>query len=59
MSQVCEICKRGTTVGRNVSHSNVKTKRTLKINLQSKKIAGKKIRICTSCLRTYKKKGLK
>ena len=55
MAQVCEVCGRGTTVGNNVSHSQVKTKRTMKINLKSKKMDGKKIIICTSCLRTYKK----
>ncbi len=55
MAQVCEVCGRGTTVGNNVSHSQVKTKRTMKINLKSKKMDGKKIKICTSCLRTYKK----
>ena len=55
MAQVCEVCKRGTTVGNNVSHSQVKTKRTMQVNLQSKKIDGKKMKICTSCLKTYKK----
>ena len=59
MSQVCEICGRGTTVGYRVSHSLVKAKRTMKINLQSKKIGGQKMKICTSCLKTYKKKGIK
>ncbi|MDO8668877.1 MAG: 50S ribosomal protein L28 [Candidatus Buchananbacteria bacterium] len=55
MAQVCEVCGRGTTVGNNVSHSQVKTKRTMKINLKSKKMDGKKTKICTSCLKTYKK----
>lgn len=55
MAQVCEVCGRGTTTGNNVSHSQVKTKRTMKINLQSKKMDGKKMRICTSCLKTAKK----
>lgn len=57
MAQVCEVCGRGTTVGNNVSHSQVKTKRTMKINLQSKKMDGKKMKICTSCLKTSKKKA--
>lgn len=56
MAQVCEVCGRGTVVANNVSHSNVKTKRTQKINLQSKKIDGKKLKICTSCLKTLNKK---
>ena len=59
MAQECQICGRGTTTGNNVSHSKVKTKKTLKINLQSKKIDNKKTKICTSCLKTYKKQTIK
>lgn len=56
MSRACEICGRGTKTANNVSHSNVKTKRKQKINLQNKKINGTKIKICTSCLKTKTKK---
>lgn len=55
MSKSCALCGRGTGTANNVSHSNVKTKRTQKINLQSKKIAGAKIKICTSCIKTRAK----
>lgn len=55
MSRSCQVCGRGTNTANNVSHSNVKTKRTQKINLQSKKIIGTKIKICTSCLKTKAK----
>jgi len=57
MARVCEMCGRGTMTGFNVSHSKVKTKRTLKINLQSKKIDGKKTKICTSCIKSNSKKS--
>ncbi|MCR4279882.1 MAG: 50S ribosomal protein L28 [Candidatus Komeilibacteria bacterium] len=56
MSKVCQICDRGTSSGQTKSHSQIKTKRQVKINLQSKSIGGQSIRICTSCLRTLKKK---
>ena len=59
MSKLCEVCGRGTTVGYNVSHSKVRTKKTQKVNLQHKKIAGKKMRICTSCIKTHNKKAEK
>jgi len=59
MAQVCEICGRGTTTGYNVSHSKVRTKKTLKVNIQSKKIDNKKTKVCTSCIKTIKKNTTK
>jgi len=56
MPRVCQLCGRGTKTTNNVSHSNLKTKRKQKINLQTKKINGAKIKICTSCLKTKTKK---
>ena len=55
MSKVCEICQRGTTSGQTKSHSQIKTKRQVKINLQTKVIDGKRTKICTSCIRTMNK----
>ncbi len=55
MSKTCEICGRGTATSFHVSHSKVKAKRTQKINLQSKKIEGKKQKVCTSCIKTSNK----
>ena len=55
MSRTCEICKRGTTTGNSRSHANNATKRTFKINIQSKKINGKKTKICTKCIKTMSK----
>ncbi len=34
MSRVCSICGKGQTSGNNVSHSNRKTKRSFKANVQ-------------------------
>jgi ribosomal protein L28 len=52
MSRTCEICGRGTTTSASRSHSNIKTKIKKHINLQTKKLDGKKTKICTKCLKT-------
>lgn len=56
MAKVCEICGRGTTASFQKSHSNIKTKTTNKINLQTKKIDGKRVKICTKCIKNLAKK---
>ncbi|MDO8425578.1 MAG: 50S ribosomal protein L28 [bacterium] len=55
MARRCDLCHRGAKSGNNVSHSNMKTKRTFGINLIQKKLDGLRKRICTRCLRTHKK----
>jgi large subunit ribosomal protein L28 len=55
MSRVCNTCGRGTTAGNSRSHSNIASKRKFAINLQSKKVDGKKTKICTKCLKTENK----
>lgn len=55
MAQLCALCGRGKQVGNLVSHSNRKTKRWFRVNLQTKKIDGKKKKICPSCLKTLSK----
>lgn len=61
MSRTCEITGKGTAVGHKVSHSQVKTKRTFKINLQKRKLinpaTGEKmsVRLSNAALRTLKK----
>lgn len=55
MSRVCDICKRGTTTGNSRSHSNISTRRKFAINLQSKSIDGKRMKVCTKCLKTMVK----
>ena len=34
MSRVCNVCGKGQASGNNVSHSNRKTRRTFKVNVQ-------------------------
>ena len=34
MSRVCNVCGKGQLSGNNVSHSNRKTRRTFKVNVQ-------------------------
>lgn len=61
MSRTCEITGKGTAVGHKVSHSQVKTKRTFKINLHKKNLinpaTGEKmsVRLSNAALRTLKK----
>lgn len=55
MPKICSICKRGTTSGYLKSHSQRKTKRAIGINLQSKKINGKSVKICTRCIKKMAK----
>lgn len=61
MSRTCEITGKGTATGNNVSHSQRKTRRTFKVNLQRRTLVnpatGEKmaIRLSTSALRTLKK----
>jgi len=53
---LCEICQRGPLKANWKSHSNIKTIRRQKLNLQLKRIDGKKMVVCTSCLKTLAKK---
>ncbi len=58
MANRCDICNKGTTTGNNVSHSVRKTRREWKANIQKvRAVQGnsvKKIKVCTSCLRSGK-----
>jgi len=58
MSMNCELCGRGPQFGHTVSHANNKTNRRWNVNLQSVhavvKGAGKRLRVCTSCIRSGK-----
>ena len=55
MSKQCDLCGRSSTKGASRSHSNIKTIKRQNINLQSKKIDGKKLAVCTKCLKTMDK----
>ena len=58
MSSKCEICGKGPMSGNRVSHSNRRTRRVSKPNLQKVKAVvngtHKRVRICTRCLRSGK-----
>lgn len=58
MSWKCDICGKGPSVGNRVSHSNRRTKHVWKPNLQKARILvdgkPKKVKVCTSCLRSGK-----
>jgi len=58
MSKVCEICGKGPKTGNSVSHAHNKNRRRWLPNLQRVKarINGsvKRVRVCTSCLRSGK-----
>ncbi|HOO33099.1 MAG TPA: 50S ribosomal protein L28 [Thermotogota bacterium] len=61
MAWKCEVCGKSTTTGNSVSHSNVKTRRTWKPNLQTVRVVGedgmrKKIKVCAKCLKAGKVK---
>jgi len=53
---ICYVCGKKRMVGNNVSHSNKKTKRIFKPNLQKIKImtdkGPKKTYVCTRCIRS-------
>jgi large subunit ribosomal protein L28 len=61
MSRVCDITGKGSMGGHKVSHSQVKTKRKFKLNLQKKNLInpanGEKMtmRVSNAALRTLKK----
>jgi large subunit ribosomal protein L28 len=58
MARVCEVCGKHPSMGNNVSHANNKTRRRWLPNLQTvrAKVEGtvRRIRVCTSCLRSGK-----
>jgi large subunit ribosomal protein L28 len=58
MSQVCDLCGKGPQTGNTVSHAHNLNRRRWNINLRpvrAKVVGGtKKMRVCTSCLRSGK-----
>ena len=55
MSRVCQMTGRKTASGNSRSHSNIATRRTFKINLQTRRLGGMKVRLSTRALRTLAK----
>lgn len=64
MSRICEILGKKTSVGNNVSHSNIKSKRKFYPNLQEKKIFLPEekewisMKLSTKAIRTINKLGV-
>ncbi|MGI6595891.1 MAG: 50S ribosomal protein L28 [Candidatus Ratteibacteria bacterium] len=60
MASVCEICGKRSKTGNKVSHSNVKTRRVWKPNIQSilteRDGKRKRVNVCTKCLKAGKVK---
>ncbi|PIQ77324.1 50S ribosomal protein L28 [Candidatus Peregrinibacteria bacterium CG11_big_fil_rev_8_21_14_0_20_46_8] len=63
MAQICDGCGKRPQVGNLVSHSNRKTLRTFRPNLQSQKVVDidtgkmKRMKLCTKCLKTLTRKA--
>lgn len=55
MGRVCQICGRGALTSVTRSHSNIATKRRQYLNLQKTVHQGKKVRACTSCIKSQGK----
>ncbi|MFH0951254.1 MAG: 50S ribosomal protein L28 [bacterium] len=56
MAKKCDLCGRGATKGASRSHSNIKTLKRQNINLQTKRVYGKKLTVCTKCIKTIASK---
>ncbi len=58
MAKVCEVCGRGPQFGNRISHAHNVTKRRWNLNLQLVRAvisgANKRIRVCTSCIKSGK-----
>lgn len=58
MAKVCAVCKKSKTTGHKVSHSNIKTKRTWRPNMQKIKImingTPRRVNVCTRCIKSGK-----
>ena len=58
MAAKCDLCGKGPQFGNNISHANNTTRRRWNVNLQPVKArigaASKRIRVCTSCIKTGK-----
>ena len=58
MAQVCDICGKGPQFGNTISHAHNVSKRRWNLNLQTVHAliqgATRKLRVCTSCIRSGK-----
>jgi large subunit ribosomal protein L28 len=58
MAHKCDLCGKGPQFGNNISHAHNTTRRRWNVNLQPVKAqvngGSKRIRVCTSCIKTGK-----
>lgn len=58
MARVCDMCGKGPQFGNNISHAHNVTKRRWSVNLRTVRAivngASKRVRVCTTCLRSGK-----
>jgi len=54
-ARICSQCGKTAQTGNKRSHSNIATKRRFSANLQSKKVDGKRVLLCTRCVRAMAK----
>ncbi|HEV2987041.1 MAG TPA: 50S ribosomal protein L28 [Candidatus Angelobacter sp.] len=58
MAQVCEVCGKGPQFGNNISHAHNVRRRRWNVNLRPVRAlvkgAPKRLRVCTSCIKSGK-----
>lgn len=58
MAKVCTVCSKSKTSGFQISHSNIKTKRKWRPNIQKIKImvdgSPRRVNVCTRCIKAGK-----
>jgi len=58
LAKICEICNKSKDTGFQISHSNIKTKRKWRPNVQKIKIifkgSPKRVNVCTRCIKAGK-----
>ncbi len=58
MAQICDICGKGPQFGNNISHAHNTKRRRWNVNLRPVRAkvqsGSKRMRVCTSCLRSGK-----
>lgn len=59
MSRRCDICGRKPQASIKRSHAKNATKIRQYLNLQTKRMDGKKLKVCTKCIKTMNKKAVK
>lgn len=59
MAMRCANCSKGVMYGHNVSHAKNRTRKIFRPNLHAARVVvggtSKRVRLCTKCLRMYKK----